>query len=55
MRNMEKNIKKGKAQETARRHKKAGEKPTSPINKVDFLLQLNRLQGTLLQQLRKEI
>lgn len=52
---MGKNIKKGKKKQTARRHKKADKIPTSPVKKVDFLLHLNRLQGTLLQQLRKEI
>lgn len=52
---MEKNFKKGRTQETARKQNKAGGKPASPVDKVDFLLRLNKLQGTLLQQLRKEV
>lgn len=52
---MEKNSKKEMVQETARKNKKAGKKPVSPVDKVDFLLQLNKLQGTLLLQLRKEV
>jgi hypothetical protein len=52
---MGRNLKKEKTRNTARKQKKAGKIPTSPVKKVDFLLHLNRLQGTLLQQLRKEI
>jgi hypothetical protein len=53
--NMGKSAKKDTAQKTNKKLKKAGEKPASPVNKVDFLLHLNKLQGTLLYQLRKEI
>ena len=52
---MVKKFKKGRMMETTRRLKKAGEKPTRPVDKVDFLLHLNKLQGTLLLQLRKEV
>ncbi len=52
---MGKSAKKDAAQKTAKKLKKAGEKPVSPVNKVDFLLHLNKLAGTLLHQLRKEI
>jgi hypothetical protein len=52
---MERKFKKGRIMETTRRPKKVGEKPTRPVDKVNFLLHLNKLQGTLLLQLRKEV
>jgi hypothetical protein len=35
--------------------RKKGKRRTTAVDKVTFLLGLNRLQGLLLQQLRKEI
>ena len=52
---MVKKFKEGRMMKTTRRPKKAHEKPTRPVDKVDFLLHLNKLQGTLLLQLRKEV
>ncbi len=45
---MVKKFKEGKMMETTRRLKKAGEKPTRPVDKVDFLLHLSKLQRALL-------
>ena len=52
---MERKFKKGRMLGATRKHKNVTEKKLSPVDKVDFLLQLTRLQGTLLQQLKKEV
>jgi len=52
---MAKKIKMKKAKKTFSKQQKLSPKSVLPADKVDFLIQLNKLAGSLLIQLKKEV